>query len=94
MVTPLCWPITYAGNDDLKGKEKKADQADLFFFFFQSFFIFHKKMLVEYLHFAEGNRNSWSRLVQCFHRSDKNEIHMHIWAMEYELPNFSDFVYK
>lgn len=33
-------------------------------------------------------------LCKCFHCSGKNEIHMYMWAMEYELSNFSDSLYK
>lgn len=32
--------------------------------------------------------------MQCFHCSGKKGIHMHIWAMEYELHIFSDSVYE
>lgn len=31
--------------------------------------------------------------VQCFHSSAKNEIHMHVQAMKYELCNFNDSEY-
>lgn len=52
------------------------------------------RLLVECSHTKKWNKNSWVSFVQCYYCFSKNKMNMRVWAMTYELYNFTGSAYQ
>lgn len=80
----------YSENDERRKRKERDTESSLNF----QLFVTHEKgrALVERECIKKQNKRSGVRFVH-FHFSGKNEIHMHVLVMKFELDNFGDFTH-